>query len=334
MQVGVQIKEEHEWLNLKIQSAFSGTWVSQQYGLDYEETFSPVAKITTVRVLLAIAANKSWRLLQMDVKNAFLYGELDHDIYVTQPAGFEDKENPEYVCKLRKALYGLKQAPRAWYGKITEFLVFCGYKMTNSDSSLFVKRVGLKLAVVLVYVDDLIITGDAHEEMQQIKQNLSVRFYMKELGYLRHFLGLQVEQMKDGILLHQGKYAADLLKRFGMMFCKPVNTALEPNTKLSAYEGEAIEDAAMYRRLVGSLIYLTLTRPDISCAVGVVSRFMQSPKKPHVEAAKRILRYIKGTIGFGVWYEREAELKLKGFCDADYSGDCDTRRSTSGFFFC
>lgn len=133
---------------------------SQQYGLDYVETFSPVAKLTTVRVLLALAANKDWNLWQMDVKNAFLHGELDREIYMVQPIGFQSKDHHEYVCKLRKALYGLKQAPMAWYGKIAEFLTQSGYSVTHVNSSLFVKASEGKLAIVLVYVDDLIITGD------------------------------------------------------------------------------------------------------------------------------------------------------------------------------
>ena len=155
---------------------------SQQYGLDYDETFSPVAKLTTVRALLALAANKDWNLYQMDVKNAFLHGELDREIYMMQPMGFKSEAHPEYVCKLRKALYGLKQAPRAWYGKIAEFLTQSGYSVTPADSSLFVKANEGKLAIVLVYVDDLIITGDDEAEILRTKENLSVRFQMKELG--------------------------------------------------------------------------------------------------------------------------------------------------------
>ncbi|KAM2157970.1 hypothetical protein ACFX1X_041960 [Malus domestica] len=176
---------------------------SQQYGLDYDETFSPVAKLTTVRVLLALAANKDWNLYQMDVKNAFLHGELDREIYMMQPMGFKSEAHPEYVCNLRKALYGLKQAPRAWYGKIAEFLTQSGYSVTPADSSLFVKANEGKLAIVLVYVDDLIITGDDEAEIIRTKENLSVRFQMKELGQLKHFLGLEVDRTQEGIFLCQ-----------------------------------------------------------------------------------------------------------------------------------
>lgn len=259
---------------------------SQQYGLDYDETFSPVAKLTTVRVLLALAANKDWDLWQMDVKNAFLHGDLDREIYMNQPMGFQSQGHPEYVCKLRKALYGLKQAPRAWYGKIAEFLTQSGYSVTPADSSLFVKANGGKLAIVLVYVDDLIITGDDVEEIFRTKENLSVRFEMKELGQLKHLLGLEVDRTNEGIFLCQQKYAKDLLKKFGMLECKPISTPMEPNAKMCEHEGKDLKDATMYRQLVGSLLYLTLTRPDISYAVGVMSRYMQNPKKPHLEAVR------------------------------------------------
>lgn len=212
---------------------------------------------------------------------------------------------PNHVCKLRKALYGLKQAPRAWYGKIAEFLVKNGYAMAPADSSLFVKNRDGRLAIVLVYVDDLIITGDNTEEIQLIRENLATRFKMKELGKLKHFLGLEIEESKEGFFLGQQKYARDLLKRFGMLECKPISTPMDANVKLCAHEGKDLEDATMYRQLVGSLIYLTMTRPDISFAVGVVSRFMRKPKKPHLEAVRRILRYVKSTIEYG--YTRKVE---------------------------
>ncbi|KAE8663053.1 hypothetical protein F3Y22_tig00113123pilonHSYRG00166 [Hibiscus syriacus] len=305
----------------------------KDYGLDYDETFSPVAKLTTVRVLLALAANKDWNLWQMDVKNAFLHGELDREIYMTQPMGFQSQDHPEYVCKLRKALYGLKQAPRAWYGKIAEFLTKSGYSVTPADSNLFVKANEGKLAIVLVYVDDLIITGDDEAEILQTKENLSVRFQMNELGQLKHFLGLEVDRTHEGIFLCQQKYAKDLMKRFGMLECKSTSTPMEPNIKMCAHEGKDLEDATMYRQLVGSLIYLTLTRPDISYAVGVMSRYMQNPKKPHLEAVRRILRYVKNTIDYGLLYKKGEDCKLVGYCDADYAGDHDTRRSTTGYVF-
>ncbi|XP_019056135.1 PREDICTED: uncharacterized protein LOC109115933 [Nelumbo nucifera] len=243
---------------------------------------------------------------------------------------FQSHDHPEYVCKLRKALYGLKQAPRAWYGKIAEFLTHSGYSVIPEDSRLFVKASGRKLAIVLVYVDDLIIIGDCEEEILQTKENLSVRFQMKELGQLKRFLGLEIDHVQEGIFLYQQKYSRDLLKKFGMLECKPISTPIEPTAKMCAHEGRDLEDVMMYRQLVGSLIYLTLTIPDISYAVGVMSQYMQNPKKPHLEAVRRILRYVKSTPSYGVLYEKGGNCKIAGYCDADYAGDHDTRRSTTG----
>ncbi|KAE8728709.1 hypothetical protein F3Y22_tig00004111pilonHSYRG00116 [Hibiscus syriacus] len=261
---------------------------SQQYGLDYDETFSPLAKLTTVRVLLELAANKDWNLWHMD-----------------------SQDHPEYVCKLRKALYGLKQAPRAWYGKIAEFLTKSGYSVTPADSSLFVKANEGKLAIVLVYVDDLIITGDDEAEILQTKENLSVRFQMKELGQLKHFLGLEVDRTHEGIFLCQQKYAKDLLKRFGMLECKSTSTPMEPNIKMCAHEGKIWK----------------MQQCIDNC------RYMQNPKKSHLEAVRRILRYVKNTIDYGLLYKKGEDCKLVGYCDADYAGDHDTRRSTIGYVF-
>ncbi|KAE8675325.1 Detected protein of unknown function [Hibiscus syriacus] len=276
--------------------------------------------------------NKDWNLWQMDVKNVFLHEELDREIYMIQPMGFQSQDHPKYVCKLRKALYGLKQ-DRAWYGKIAEFLTKSGYSITPTDSSLFVKVNEGKLAIVLVYVDDLIITGDDEAEILQTKENLSVRFQMKELGQLKHFLGLEVDRAHKGIFLCQQKYAKDLLMRFGMLEYKSTSTTMEPNAKMCAHEGKDLEDATMYRQLVGSLIYLTLTRPDISYAVGMMNRYMQNPKKPHLEAVRQILRYVKSTIDYGLLYKKCEDCKLLGYCHVDYAGDHDIRRSTTGYEF-
>ncbi|KAD5803210.1 hypothetical protein E3N88_14570 [Mikania micrantha] len=304
---------------------------TQQVGIDYEETFSPVAKLTYVRVLIAVAATKGWPLFQMDVNNAFLYGTLDHVIYMTQPLGFEDHSRLGHVCKLKKAIYGLKQSPRAWYGKIAEFLEVNGFESTSVDASLFVKRAGEQLVVVLVYVDDLIITGSCVEEIQQIKANLCTRFCMKDLGVLKRFLGLEINYEGEHVLLHQTAYSADLLLKFGMLDSKPAWTPVEPNLKLYIDEGKDLDDETMYRKIVGSLIYLTLTRPDIAFIVGVLSRFMQHPKQPHLHAVRRVLWYVKATLRLGVLFQREVVMCLVGYCDADYGDDPSSRRSTTGY---
>ncbi|KAL5573132.1 hypothetical protein UlMin_022729 [Ulmus minor] len=175
-----------------------------------------------------------------------------------------------------------------------------GYSVTPADSSLFVKANEGKIAIVLVYVNDLIITDDDEVEILQTKENLSVRFQMKELGQLKHFLGLKVDRTQEGIFLCQQKYAKDLMKRFGMLECKPISTPMKPNTKMCAHEGKDLEDATMYRQLV---------------------------------AVRRILRYVKSTIDYGLLYKKGEDCKLVGYCDADYAGDHDTRRSTTGYVF-
>ncbi|XP_042387961.1 uncharacterized mitochondrial protein AtMg00810-like [Zingiber officinale] len=227
----------------------------------------------------------------------------------------------------------LKQAPRAWYGKIAEFLTQSGYLVTSVYFSLFIKTNKGKLAIVLVYVDDLVITGDDKAEILQTKENLSVQFQMKELGQLKYFLGLEIDRTQSGIFLCQQKYSEDLLKKFGMLKCKPISTPMEQNVRMCAHEGKSLEDATMYQQLIGSLVYLTLTRPDISYAISVISQYMQNPNKPHLEAARRILRYVKNTIDYDLLYKRNEDCKLVGYCDADYAGDYDTRRSTTGYVF-
>ncbi|TYK03493.1 putative mitochondrial protein [Cucumis melo var. makuwa] len=198
-----------------------------QYGLDYDETLGPVAKFTTIRVLLALATCKDSKLWKMDVKNAFLNEEFDRDICIEQPKGFKDKIHHDYVCKLR--IYGLKQVPRAWYGKIAKFLVESSFTVVSADSSLFVKAQDSKVAIILVYMDNLIITGDHIDKARQIKQNLLVRFEMKELGELKHFLGLEMEYSEKGLFLGQQKYVKDLLQKYDMSDCKKISTPMEVN---------------------------------------------------------------------------------------------------------
>ncbi|KAK8940855.1 hypothetical protein KSP39_PZI009825 [Platanthera zijinensis] len=212
---------------------------SQQYGEDYEETFSPVAKMTSVRMVIALAACQGWRMWQLDVKNAFLYGEIDKDIFMDQPPGFVSEVHPDYVCKLRKALYGLKQAPRAWYGKIAEYLQFCGYLASNSDSSLFIKKKGELSVLVLLYVDDMIITGNSEEEVARLRAELAIRFEMKDLGELHHFLGLEVERKESGILICQKGYAERIVNRFGLIEGKTCSTPMDQGYTDADYGGDS-----------------------------------------------------------------------------------------------
>lgn len=285
---------------------------SQKYAEDYEETFSPVAKMISFRVVLAIAASHDWKLWQLGVKNAFLYGELDKDIYMDQPPRYVSNLHSNYVCKLKKALYGLKQALRAWYKKIAQYLNFCGYVASHSDPSLFVKKQRDLHVVILLYVDGMIITGNNDDEVARLQKDLAIRFKIKKLGELHHFLGLEVTNTSKGIFVTQEGYAKKLVDRFGMKHIKKCSTPLETSTRLRYEEGSLLADPKPFRSLVGSLLYLTITRLDISFFVGYVSRFMQSPRKPHLEVAKRILKYINSTLDMDLFFQKKNDLILVG----------------------
>ncbi|KAM0029839.1 putative RNA-directed DNA polymerase [Helianthus debilis subsp. tardiflorus] len=291
---------------------------SQQSGIDYEETFSPVARFETIRIVLALAAQKGWMAYQFDVKSAFLNGVLNEEVYVTQPPGFEKEGQEGMVFKLHKALYGLKQAPRAWYSRIDGYLVQHGYKRSQSEPTLYIKRGG---------------TGDVIILLAEFKEKMIKEFEMTDIGVLNYFLGLEVNQQSKGTFLSQQKYARDLLRRFGMQQCKPVSTPMNANDKLQREDGGAAADEFMFRSLVGGLIYLTHTRPDITFAVGVVSRYMHKPSVHHMGAARRILRYIAGTMNMGLWYERAEHVILVGYTDSDWAGSIDDRKSISASVF-
>ena len=306
---------------------------AQEYGIDFEETFSPVAKMATVRTVIALATHSKWAMHQMDVKNAFLNGDLIEEVYMVQPPGYEDPNQPMKVCKLQKALYGLKQAPRAWYGRINAFLQNIGFKTCQADSSLYAYVQGEYIVLLIIYVDDLILTGSSDMLIQDIKSKLKGEFDMKDLGELKYFLGIEIIRDAYDTWMVQRQYALDMLSRYGMTACKPISVPLEQNVKLRADTGDLLEDPAMYRQMVGSLIYMTITRPDLSYAVGLVSQFMQSPRKPHLDAVRRILRYVKSTVQYGLHFRSFGDLTLFGYTDADWAGSAQDRRSTSGYVF-
>jgi hypothetical protein len=220
-----------------------------------------------------------------------------------QPLGYVDQTHPNLVCRLKKALYGLKQAPRAWLDKIGQYLVTSGFQTSNVDFSLYVKKTNHGIVVIVIYVDDLIITRDSDVDIFNLKKNLKQKFEMKDLGELCYFLGIEVIQSPKGIWLLQRQYALNKLSKYGMTGCKPISIPLEQNVKLSVDEGDIVEDTTMYKRIVGSLIYMTIIRPDLSYAIRMVSQFMQTPQKPHLDAMRHILKYIKHTLQCGIFYE-------------------------------
>ncbi|KAI3721795.1 hypothetical protein L2E82_32813 [Cichorium intybus] len=307
---------------------------TQQPGIDYEETFSPVARFETVRIILAVAAQEQWKLHQFDVKSAFLNGELKEEVYVSQPPGFESNTEPHKVFRLRKALYGLKQAPRAWYSKIDNFFNKNGFQRSQNEPTLYIKREGTdNLLIVSLYVDDMIYTGSSIRLIHEFQESMKKMFDMTDLGELQYFLGLEITQTKKGIFMSQKKYVEDTLKRFNMQGCKIASTPMNINEKLRSEDETGLTDASVYRSLVGRLIYLTHSRPDICFAVGVLSRFMHRPTRHHFGAAKRVPHYLAGTREYGIWFCESKDFGLKGYTDSDWAGSMDDMRSTSGNCF-
>jgi hypothetical protein len=309
----------------------------QQQGIDYTEVYAPVARMETIRLVVAIASSFNWPLFHMDVKSAFLNGPLEEEVYVLQPPGFEVESDGDKVYKLEKALYGLKQAPRAWNRRIDQFLSNEGFVKCSVEFGVYMKGTDISNAILIcLYVDDLLITGSNTESIEKFKGRLKVEFEMSDLGKLNYFLGLEFHYASDSIVLHQRKYIEDVLRRFQMENCNIAETPMEANLKLPRNDDEQAVDATLFKQVVGSLRFICNTRPDINYAVGSVSRFMSKPKTSHLIAAKRILRYLKGTKDYGLCFQRNSSngtMELEGYSDSDWCGDKDDRRSTTGYWF-
>ncbi|XP_020979178.1 uncharacterized protein LOC110271878 [Arachis ipaensis] len=288
--------------------------------------------MTTLRVMLALAAAKKWHLKQLDVNTAFLHGDLDKEVYMKIPPGLAVSQ-PGLVCKLQKSLYGLKQASRQWNIKLTQTLVDAGYKQFFDNHSLFIKKQSESFTAILVYVDDLVLTGNDIGEINSIKKDLDDKFKIKDLVDLKYFLGMEVARSNSGIHIYQRKYTMDLLRDFGYLDCKPLSTPFDYSQKLSKESGTILIDNTIYRQLIGRLLYLTNTRPDISSAVGRLSQFLDCATTSHLQAAFRVLRYLKGRPATGLFFSSTSNLHLTGFADADWATCADTRRSVSGYCF-
>uniref|UniRef100_A0A251T6N3 Putative zinc finger, CCHC-type n=1 Tax=Helianthus annuus TaxID=4232 RepID=A0A251T6N3_HELAN len=305
----------------------------QKFGIDYQEVFAPVIRFETVRLVLALAAQNDWYLHQMDVKTAFLNGKLKEQVFIDQPQGYIKPGEETKVCHLKRALYGLKQAPRAWYSRIDTYFIHHNFRKCTYEHTLYIKSTKEGKLVICLYVDDLIIASNSMKLISEFKDEMKKEFEMTDMGKLHYFLGMEVSYEDGNIILSQKKYMRNLLEKYRMNQCNTVSTPMEYGIKLSKDDPEEFKDESMYRSLVGSLMYLTNTRPDIMFAVSKVSRFMESPKRSHWEAAKRILKYVKGTLDQGITYSKGGKQKLVGFSDSDYAGNVDDSKSTSGYIF-
>eukprot|EP00731_Ephydatia_muelleri_P020359 Em0013g86a len=310
---------------------------TQKHGIDYDETFSPVVRFTSVRTLLAFAVQNGMMVHQMDVVTAFLNGTLEEEIYMEQPPGYIKKGEEHLVCKLKKSIYGLKQSPRCWNKVFNEYMTSLSYEQCAADPCVLVRTEGTETTIIAVYVDDLIIIAKNPETMERIKGSLTERFKMKDLGKLHYCLGINIEydENKRCLWMHQRPYIQSLLERYQLSEAKSSCTPADINVKLVKDDGAAkLADSVCYQSMVGSLLYAAIaTRPDIAQAVGAVSKFNSCPTETHLTGVKRILRYLKGTINLGLKFEKTADSSIIGFSDADWAGDLDNRHSTSGNLF-
>ncbi|GKB83706.1 retrovirus-related pol polyprotein from transposon TNT 1-94 [Tanacetum coccineum] len=302
----------------------------QEEGLDFEESFAPVARLEAIRIFLANAASKNMTVYQMDVKTAFLNGELKEEVYVSQPEGFVDPDHPHHVYRLKKALYGLKQAPRAWYDTLSRFLLAHGFSKGVVDPTLFIRKTGKHTLHVQIYVDDIIFASTDPRDCDRFSNEMSSKFQMSMMGQMSFFLGLQISQNPRGIFINQSKYANEILKKFDFHKSDPVDTPMVERSKLDEDLSGIPVDQTRYRSMVGSLMYLTASRPDLVFAVCMCARYQSKPTKKHLDAVKRVFRYLQGTINMGLWYPKDTAMALTAYADADHAGCQDTRRSTSG----
>ncbi|GJR12720.1 zinc finger, CCHC-type containing protein [Tanacetum coccineum] len=305
----------------------------QKEGIDYFDTYAPVARITTIRLLLALAAIHNLVIHQMDVKTAFLNGDLDEEVYMKQPEGFVMPGNEHKVCKLVKSLYGLKQAPKQWHQKFDEVVLSSGFLLNQSDKCVYSKfnRSG-EGVIICLYVDDMLIFGTDQNQVDKTKKFLSSKFSMKDMGEADVILGIKIKRENKGIVITQSHYIEKILKKFNREDCSPVSTPMDPVEKLKPNTGKPV-DQLEYSRAIGCLMYaMTSTRPDIAYAVGRLSRFTSNPSRQHWQAITRVFKYLKGTMNYGLSYMGYPSV-LEGYSDASWINHVEDSSSTSGWVF-
>ncbi|GJT85640.1 retrovirus-related pol polyprotein from transposon TNT 1-94 [Tanacetum coccineum] len=322
-------KRDEENTVIRNKSRLVAKGYAQKEGIDFEESFAPVARLEAVRLFIAYAAHKSFTVYQMDVKTAFLYGPLKEEVYVNQPDGFVDPYHPDKVYRLKKALYGLKQAPRAWYDELSNFLVSEGFSKGSIDPTLFITKHREDILLVQIYVDDIIFGSTNLKLSKRFGKLMHSKFDMSMMGELKFFLGIQIHQSPRGIFINQAKYAQEILKKHGMTSCDSIGTPMATKHLDADLSGTPI-DQTKYRSMVGALMYLTASRPDIVHATCYCARYQAKPTEKHLTAVKRIFRYLKDSINMGLWYPKDTGFELTAFSDSDHAGCLDSRKSTSG----
>ena len=306
---------------------------TQVEGVDFDESFAPVARLEPICILLSIACTMNFKLYQMYMKCAFLNGYLNEEMFVEQPKGFQDPYFLDHVLRLKKALYGLKQASKAWYDRLIHYLLDGGFKRGYADQTLFVKDDENYLLVVQVYVDDIVFGATTDARAIEFSKEMKKEFEMSMMGELTFFLSLQVKQKEEGIFISQEKYARNLVKKFGLDSKKHASTPTSSSTKLNLDPSEVEMSPTLYMSISGSLLYLMASRPNIAFSVGVYNRYQAASKESHLTTVKRIIRYVNGTPDYGLWYSKDSNACLADNLDANWAGSVDDRKSTSSGCF-
>ena len=307
---------------------------SQKPGVDYDETFAPVVKFESIRAILSLSAYNSMYVHHLDITAAFLNGYLDRDdIFMSQPEGCIVKGKENMVWRLKRSIYGLKQSPRCWNTSIDSELQKIGFIKSKADPCIYVSSEGDQI-ILAIYVDDIVLAAKSLDVINSIKCKLSNLYELKDLGELKSFLGIEIDQSANGIWVGQSKFCNDLLKAYNMENCKQIDTPVDISIKMIKNDCNEMFDKTIYQSCVGSLLYLSIkTRPDICFAVNQVAKFCANPTKVYWLAVKRILRYLKGTVFLGLFYSNEYNSNLCGYADSDFAGDLNDRKSTSGYIF-
>lgn len=319
-----QVKQKQDSSIERFKAHLVANDMRKVHDLNYLDSFSLVVQTLSMRLLLTLAVTKDWAIHQIDISNAFLHGTLEERIIVSQPLGFQDESHLDHACLLQKSLYGLKQSPRCWFQRLRQVLLKLGLAESRTDSSVFIGKIGSADVHLCVYINDILIASSSVDDITRLIKLLALEFPIRDLENLDFFMGILANRFTYGLHLSQGQYVANLLKSYDMVNVKPVVTPMVPNNDLT---GEARE----YRRIIGSLQYITLTRPDVQLSVNRLSQFMGKPNQVHWMAMKRVLCFLAGTLSHGILLRRMTDTGISTYCDANWDRDAADQKSRIGF---